>query len=108
MRRILWTDSIPFGSSTILDGGRYSNNRTAAGGLRLRVVGQASHGRQPLQITQDRILGFRVGSPEPGSRVDRPPAPADLEVQLRRRPTAAVAGGGNGLPGADRLADPFG
>src|SRR5207247_10789115 len=68
-------------------------------GLPARRRGQniaPSHIRRPGAL--------RIGGPEPGARVDRLAALADLEIQLRTAAAAAVAGGGEGFARRDRLA----
>src|SRR6202040_2876001 len=78
----------------------------------LARVGESAHGSRALGKTLTPITSGATGGPpelrgggaEPGARVDRLAALADLEVQLRTAAATAVAGGGDGFAGRDRLA----
>src|SRR5579862_5281566 len=82
---------------------------------------RASAARQPktanpvtpaARRTAARPLGrprtaLRIAAAEPGARVDRLAALADLEVQLRATAAPGVPGRGQGVPGGDFLTHGF-
>src|SRR6202040_1403261 len=78
----------------------------------LARVGESAHGARALGKTLTPITSGATGGPpdlrggraEPGARVDRLAALADLEIQLRTAAATAVAGGGDGFARGDRLA----
>src|SRR5690349_11325015 len=70
----------------------------------LARVGESAHAPRRDPGNMDLRHPSGLGSLEPGSRLDRFPDLADLEIELGTGAAATIPGGGDGVAGGDLLA----